>query len=65
MDHFALSWDPTGKILVGPANIREEVVLDDNENGYSGTFTIDQFDTDGHLLAHISGLVSAQRITAD
>ena len=65
LNHFALSWDPTGKTLVGPANIREEVVLDDNENSYSGTFTIDQYDTDGHLLAHISGLVSAQRITAD
>jgi len=65
LNHFGLSWDPTGKTLVGPTNIREEVVLGSNENSYSGTFTIDQYDTDGHLLAHISGLVSAQRITAD
>ena len=65
LNHFGLSWDPTGKTLVGPANIREEVVLGSNENSYSGTFTIDQYDTEGHLLAHISGLVSAQRITAD
>ena len=65
LNHFALSWDPTGKTLIGPTNIREEVVLGSNENSYSGTFTIDQYDTDGHLLAHISGLVSAQRITAD
>jgi hypothetical protein len=64
LNHFGLSWDPTGTTLIGPANIKEEVVLD-SENSYSGTFTIDQFDTDGHLLAHISGLVSAQRITAD
>jgi hypothetical protein len=64
LNHFALSWDPTGTTLIGPANIKEEVVLD-SENSYSGTFTIDQFDTEGHLLAHISGLVSAQRITAD
>jgi hypothetical protein len=63
LNHFALSWDPTGKTLIGPANIREEVVLDGHENSYSGTF--DQYDTEGHLLAHISGLVTAQRITAD
>jgi len=65
LNHFALSWDPTGKTLVGPANIKEEVVLDDSENSYSGTFTIDQYDTEGHLLVHISGLITAQRITAD
>ncbi|HKV62918.1 MAG TPA: hypothetical protein VJO16_13455 [Candidatus Acidoferrum sp.] len=65
LNHFALSWDPTGKTLIGPANIKEEIVLDGTENSYSGTFTIDQYDTEGHLLAHISGLVSAKRITAD
>jgi hypothetical protein len=65
LNHFALSWDSTGKTLVGPTNIREEIVLDNNENSYSGTFTIDQYDNEGHLLAHISGLLSAQRITAD
>jgi hypothetical protein len=65
LNHFALSWDPTGTTLIGPANIREEIVLDGNEKSYSGTFTIDQYDTEGHLLVHISGVVSAQRITAD
>ena len=65
LNHFALSWDPTGTTLIGPANIKEEITLDGNENSYSGTFTIDQYDTEGHLLAHISGLVSAQRITVD
>jgi len=65
LNHFGLSWDPTGKTLIGPANIKEEIVLDGNENSYSGTFTIDQYDTEGHLLAHISGLVSAKRITVD
>ena len=65
LNHFALSWDPTGTTLIGPANIKEEITLDGNENSYSGTFTIDQYDTEGHLLVHISGLVSAQRITVD
>jgi hypothetical protein len=65
LNHFALSWDPTGTTLTGPANIREEIVLDNRENSYSGTFTIDQYDTEGHLVVHISGVVSGQRITAD
>jgi hypothetical protein len=65
LNHFALSWDPTGKTLVGPTNIKEEIVLEGSENSYSGTVTIDQYDTEGHLLVHISGVVSAQRITAD
>ena len=65
LNHFALSWDPTGTTLIGPTNIKEEIVLDGNENSYSGTVTIDQYDTEGHLLVHISGVVSAQRITVD
>ena len=65
LNHFGLSWDPTGTTLIGPANIREEIVLDKRENSYSGTFTIDQYDTEGHLVVHISGVVSGQRITAD
>ena len=65
LNHFALSWDPTGTNLIGPANIREEVVLGRSGNSYAGTFTIDQFDTDGNVLAHIAGRVTATRITAD
>jgi hypothetical protein len=65
LNHFALSWDPTGTTLIGPTNIKEEIVLDGNENSYSGTVSIDQYDTEGHLLVHISGVVSAQRITVD
>src|SRR6202158_3293907 len=65
LNHFALSWDPTGTVFVGPANIREDVTLDNNGNTFSGTFTIDQFDTNGNTLAHIAGKISAQRVTPD
>ena len=75
LNHFALSWDNTGKFctpesgapscFVGPANIREEVVLDRRGNTYSGTVTIDQFDPDKHLMFHLEGTISAHRITAD
>ena len=64
LNHFALSWD-TSNTFVGPANIREEVTLDDQGNSFSGTFTIDQFDTNGNTLAHILGKITAQRVTPD
>jgi hypothetical protein len=65
LNHFGLSWDPTGTTFIGPANLRQEVVVDRSKNSYSGTFTVDQYDTNGNLLAHIAGNVTAQRITAD
>lgn len=65
LNHFGLSWDPTGTTFVGPGNIRENVTLDHSGDSYSGTFTIDQYDTNGNLLAHLQGNVTGQRITAD
>jgi hypothetical protein len=75
LNHFALSWDNTGALcvpepgatscLVGRTNIREKVTVDPHGNTYSGTVTIDQYDTAGHLLFSLRGLVSAQRVTAD
>jgi len=36
------------------------------ENSYSGTFSIDQYDTQGSIfLVHITGMITAQRITFD
>jgi hypothetical protein len=75
LNHFALSWDNTGKFcipepgapscFVGPANIREEVVLDRRGHTYTGTVTIDQYDSGNHLMFSLAGTVSARRITAD
>ena len=65
LNHFALSWDPSGTVFVGQANIRENVTLNAQGNSFSGTFTIDQFDTNGNTLAHIVGKINAQRVTAD
>jgi hypothetical protein len=65
LNHFELSWDSTGTNLIGPANIREEVVLDRDGDSYVGTFTIDQFDVSGNTLAHIAGQVSGRRITVN
>jgi hypothetical protein len=65
LNHFALSWDPTGTTMVGPANIREEVTLSRSKNSYTGSFTIDQYDQSGTVIAHVEGRVTGQRITVD
>jgi len=65
LNHFGLSWDPTGTTFVGPANIREKVAISSDGNSYAGTFSIDQYDTSGNLLAHVIGNVGAKRLTAD
>jgi hypothetical protein len=64
LNHFALSSDLSGK-LIGPARIREVLTLDQTRDRYEGTFTIDQYDLSGNLLAHIAGQVIATRITVD
>ncbi len=62
LNHFGLSSDPDGN-FIGPAQLREDVILDRRGNHYVGTFTIDQYDALGNLLAHIQGQVTARRIT--
>jgi len=64
LNHFALSSDLNGN-LIGPANIREDVTLAVHGANYTGTFSIDQYDTSGNLLVHIIGEVKATRITVD
>ena len=73
LNHLALSWDNTGALcapqpgatscMVGPTNIREAITVDSGGSTYSGSVTIEQYDTSGHVLVRLRGLVSAQRIT--
>jgi hypothetical protein len=65
LNHVALSWDPSGVNFVGPANIKEQVTVDQTGNRYRGTFTIDQFDAVGNTLAHVVGEVTGRRITVE
>jgi hypothetical protein len=64
LNHFALSYDPSGN-FVGPANIREEVVLDPDDGSYSGSFAIAQFDQHGNMIGGVIGRVTGTRITVD
>jgi hypothetical protein len=66
LNHYALSWDPSGTVFVGPTSIREQVQLDRSGNAYWGSVTITQFAADGTtVLANINGNVSARRLTPD
>ena len=64
LNHFAISWDQNSN-PVGPANIRENVVLASDGKSFSGSFAIDQYDQSGNLLVHIQGDISASRISVD
>jgi hypothetical protein len=63
LNHFAISW--ANGALLGPGNIRENVVLSQDGNSFTGTFTIDQYDQQGNLLVHLTGQLEAKRITVD
>lgn len=66
LNHFAKAWDmDTGKTFVGPANIKEDVTLNKFGDSYHGTFTLTQYDTNGNVLAHITGTLTGVRITVD
>jgi len=64
LNHFALGWDLSGN-FIGPVQIREKVTLNHSASQYEGTFTIDQFDLAGHVLAHVQGQVTGTRITVN
>jgi hypothetical protein len=64
LNHFALGWDPLGN-FIGPVQIREKVTLNHSGNQFTGTFTIDQFNPAGNVLAHVQGQVTGTRITVN
>ena len=72
LNHYALSWDNTGKLctpepgetncMVGPANIREELALDRRGDSYTGMVTIEQYDNNHNRMFKLTGKVAARRI---
>lgn len=63
LNHFGISYDPTGEHLVGPAHIQQWITISSNGQSMSGKFTIDQYDEAGNLLAHVQGRVYGTRVT--
>jgi hypothetical protein len=65
LNHFGISYDATGQNLVGPARIQQWLTVDPKGNSTSGKFTIDQWDEDGNLLAHVQGNLIGSRVTME
>jgi hypothetical protein len=65
LNHEGTSWDPTGTIEVGVANITENVVLGPAGDQFEGTFTITQYDMNGNVLQAVSGNIKGVRIEID
>jgi len=69
---FANAYDPTNPLswseigpAQGPTQIVEEITLSPDGTHYSGTFTLDAYDTSGNPGVHIAGVLSGTRITMD
>jgi hypothetical protein len=73
LKHVALAWGSGDSIppvlppaFVGPAVLHETVTLSPSGNSFEGTFTADQYMTDGvTLVEHIGGTVTGVRFTVD
>jgi len=71
LNHFAWLGNDTANAPsgvgnpTGPTRFFEEVTLSPDGKHYTGTFTLDAYDTSGNVVAHIVGLIAATRITLD
>lgn len=65
VNHFALSYDAVSGTLLNKINIREQLTLSPSGDSYSGTFTLDVYDTSGNHVDHVVGTVMATRVTVD
>jgi hypothetical protein len=65
LNHFGVSYDSTGTILIGPARIQQWLTLEPNGNSTTGKFTVVQYDESGNVLAHVQGNVTGTRVTME
>ena len=49
----------------GPTHVAESVTLSDDGKRYSGTFTLDAYDTAGKVSTSFTGVITATRITVE
>jgi hypothetical protein len=65
LHHIALPWNAAGTAPAGSVDIKENVVLDPKGNFFSGSVVMDVYDPNGNHVGHVTGRVTATRITAD
>ena len=65
VNHFALNYDATTGTLLGRILVIETITVSPGGTALSGTFVETVFDTKGNQTDHLTGQVTAQRITVD
>jgi hypothetical protein len=65
VNHFPLSYNATTGALANLINLREQLTLSPSGDSFTGTFTLDVYDTKGNHVDHLGGNVTAQRVTVD
>jgi hypothetical protein len=65
LNHFAFGFDASGSDYIGIGHIQERIKLSHDGNTFSGTFTIDQYDQLGNVVAHVAGTITGTRLTPD
>jgi len=49
----------------GGAQLIEKITLSPDGNSYTGSFTLDAYDTNGHVMVSFTGMLTAKRITVN
>jgi len=65
LNHFAFNYDAATGKMTGLLQVREQVTLSPSGNSFSGTFTIDVFDTNQKQIDHVIGNIVGTRVTVD
>lgn len=65
INHFPISYDATTGDIANYINLREQDTLSPSGDSYTGTVTLDVYDTKGNHVDHLTGTVVATRITVD
>lgn len=65
VNHFALNYDATTGTLLGKIIVVEKITVSPGGTALSGTFDETVFDTKGNKTDHLTGQLTAQRITVD
>jgi hypothetical protein len=65
VNHFALNYDAATGTLIGRIIVIETVTVSPGGTALSGTFVENVFDTKGNQTDHLTGQITAQRITVD
>jgi hypothetical protein len=65
VNHFPLSYNATTGALANLISLREQLTLSPSGDSFTGTFTLDVYDTKGNHVDHVGGNVIATRVTVD